>query len=200
MSIKHQIAYAEPNYDAHPEWEEVVFGLHWDPVNARVTGQPPADLDAFCVLFDLNGQMMEIVHPGRSRNMNGSVIHTGDSRTGASEWDDERIFVFLNALPGSVSRLAFLVVSVTGQPFDRVLGARCHLSDRISEIPRVSVELNRLSGRTAHIAAILHRDEVGWKVATDIPVNERELFADLRMLVRLAKSTNVTDLHLQRPF
>jgi len=174
------------SHDHEPELKDVVLGLHWDPPDDAVRGQP-ADLDALCVLCDRSGRMLEVIHPGHPRTVDGSVIHTGDSRTGASAWDDERIFVFLGALPAAVSRVTFLVLSATGKPFDAVPGAVCHVSDRISEIPRVRVDLTALRGRTAHVIATLDRDGAGWHVAADVRSDERELFAELRQLVGAAK-------------
>src|SRR5688572_2562453 len=81
---------------------QIVMGLHWDPPQEDAVGEPD-DLDALCVLLDTQGGVVEVIHPDHPRNLNGSVVHTGDSRTGASTWDDERIFVFLEALPETVS-------------------------------------------------------------------------------------------------
>ncbi len=166
--------------------KEVVLGLHWDPLqNAAYT--QPADLDAICVLFDAHEQMLEVIHPGHLRNSDGSITHTGDSRTGASDWDDERIFVFLDALPARVVKLAFLVLSVAGKPFHRVPGARCHLSDRITEAPHVEIELTTLSDQTAHTVAVLRRGSVGWHISTDDALEEGELLEELKTLVRTTK-------------
>ena len=86
--------------EAEPKLNEIVMGLHWDPPEDGATADP-ADLDTLCVLFDAQGCVLEVIHPGHPRNEDSSVVHTGDSRTGASEWDDERIFVFLAALPAA---------------------------------------------------------------------------------------------------
>jgi tellurium resistance protein TerD len=119
------------------------------------------------VLFDAQDRMLEVVHPGHLRTADASVVHTGDSRTGASLWDDERIFVFLEALPEAVSKLSFVVASATGHPFHEVRGAFCHVSDRVSETERVRVELTALTGRTSHTVATLHRGAERWRIATD---------------------------------
>lgn len=161
------------------------MGLRWDPPNDVRPGQS-ADLDALCVLFAANERVLEVIRPGHPRSVDGSVIHTGGSRSGASEWDDERIFVFLDALPEAVSKLSFLVLSVTGRSFDTIPAALCHISDRISEAPRVRVDLTALCGRTAHAVAVMGREAVGWRL-TDVPGNELGLFAELHSLVRRAK-------------
>jgi tellurium resistance protein TerZ len=175
------------NVDDHEiELKEIVLGVHWDPPDDAESGQL-VDLDALCVLFDASGQVLEVIHPGHPRSSDGCVTHTGDSRTGTSCWDDERIFVFLEALPEAVAKLAFAVLSVTGKPFDAVPGARCHVSDRISETPHVQVELTALCGRTAHAVAVLRRGSAGWQVSTTDPFEEDELLDKLKTLVRTAK-------------
>ncbi len=118
--------------DEKPELKEVVMGLHWDPPEEGVNLHPE-NLDALCVLFDQEQQIVEIIHPGNPRSTNGSVVHTGDSRTGASKWDDERIFVFLEALPANVTTLLFIVASATDHPIRKVRGASCHISDHATE-------------------------------------------------------------------
>jgi len=172
--------------DRRPELLELVVGLHWDPPLERVASQP-ADLDVLCVLFDSTGNVLEVVHPGRPRSADSSVVHTGDSRTGASAWDDERIFVFLEALPKAAAKLAFYVLSSTGHTFDEVPGAFCHVSDLVSEARLAYTELTSLSGQTAHTVAVLRRDEEGWKFVSDGGALDGGFLAELRTLVTGAK-------------
>ena len=167
---------------ADAELKDIVMGLHWDPPQGDA-GADPADLDAWCVLFDAQGSVLEVIHPGRLRGADGSVIHTGDSRNGASQWDDERIFVFLAALPEAVSRLAFFVASATGRAFDEIRGAYCHVSDRDSERERLRLELTALAGCTVHRVATVQRVAAGWNMSTD----PHAVPADLRALLKGAK-------------
>ena len=118
--------------EAEVELKEIVMGLHWDPPrDGETASEEPANLDALCLLFDRQRCVLEVIHPGHLSNANGSVLHTGDSRTGTSEWDDERIFVFLEALPEAVAELAFVVASTNGRAFSEIQGASCHISDRV---------------------------------------------------------------------
>src|SRR5690606_21925514 len=95
MSIGHEVeSFGTASGDGPPKLKDVVFGLHWDPPHNAPSNQS-ADLDALCVLFDSNGLMLEVIHPGHPYSVDGCVTHTGDSRNGANHWDDERIFVFL---------------------------------------------------------------------------------------------------------
>lgn len=162
------------------------MGLHWAP-STNPRPDRAADLDALCLLLAADDRVMEVVHPGCTRSADGSVIHTGDSRTGASHWDDERIFVFLEALPDAVCKVAFVVWSATGKSFDAVAGARCHVSDRISDLPWLRVDLTALRGQTVHTVAILCRDAVGWRFASDAVLDRDRLSAELALLSRSGK-------------
>ncbi|MCC7485088.1 MAG: tellurium resistance TerZ family protein [Burkholderiales bacterium] len=147
---------------------EIVMGLHWHPPQPEPGAKrQAADLDALCVTFDAEGRVLDTVHPNRTRNENGSIVHTGDSRTGAGAWDDERIFVFLEALPPSVSALEFAVTSANDRVLAEVPGASCHVSDRVSEFEWIRVDLTALGAHRACRVATLRREPGGWRIAAD---------------------------------
>lgn len=148
------------------ELKEIVMGLHWHPQEPGASaGREPANLDALCVLFDEEGHVVEVVHPSHPSSANGSVLHTGDSPTGASEWDDERIFVFLEALPDSVSALSFVVTSANGHAFSEVTGASCHVSDRVTEREWIRLDLTALGTHREHRVATVRRSPAGWQIS-----------------------------------
>jgi stress response protein SCP2 len=165
--------------EATPELKEVVLGLHWDPPHGS-TFRQTADLDALCVLCDSRGRALEVIHPSNPCGAQGSVIHTGDSRNGASSWDDERIFVFLDPLPQAVSSLIFVVASAAGHSFDEVPGALCHVSDRLSETEWLRQDLTSLVGQSIHAVATLQRTGAGWSITKDSHAVEPELLARVR--------------------
>jgi stress response protein SCP2 len=145
--------------------KEIVMGLRWRSPEPDVGAKGPANLDAQCVMFDKERRVVEVVDLGRLRNANGSVLHTGDSRTGGSEWDNERIFVFLEALPDSVCSLAFVVKSADGRRFGEVPGASCHVSDRLTEHEWLRLDLTSLGRRKQHRVAMLRRSPAGWRMS-----------------------------------
>lgn len=149
----------------------VVFGLYWSaPGEEGVReDEEAADLDAWCLLLDDNDRVLEAIHPARPASADGSVVHTGDSRTGAGAWDDERVFVFLEPLPRHVAAVAFAAVSANGRPFGSVRGASCHVSDASTEAELVRVELSSLGARTEHCVAALRRSTAGWTLSTALP-------------------------------
>ena len=146
---------------------EVVMGLRWHPRKpCSGTGRQPANLDAQCVMLDAEHRVIEVVHPGHLRNSNGSVLHTGDSRTGGSEWDNERIFVFLEGLPDAVRALAFVVKSAAGRGIGEVPGAWCHVSDRVAEHECLRLDLTALGNRKEYRVATLNRGPRGWQITS----------------------------------
>jgi stress response protein SCP2 len=167
--------------DAESDLKEIVMGLHWDPQQDGMSANPE-NLDALCVLLDAQCRVLEVIHPGCPRSANGSVIHTGDARTGASVWDDERIFVFLEALPVPVTTIAFVAASATGSAFSEIPGASCHVSDRITEREWIRLELSTLGRHTAHCVAIVHRSPTGWKISTDAQTMCRGFLAEPELL------------------
>ena len=144
---------------------DLVMGLRWDlheSLSGPTTG--PANLDAACVLLDIRDRPVELVHPGNTRSSNGSVVHTGDSTSGASAWDDERIFVFLDALPEEVVTLAFTVRSVTEHVFGDIQAASWHLSDATTDCVYRQGHLQRYGYVTARCVATLCRRPAGWYI------------------------------------
>ena len=150
--------------------KDVVMGLHWAPPPERGRlSLEPANLDAICLLLDSQARRLEVVGPSRLANANGSVIHTGDSRTGASLWDDERVFAFLHALPPAVHSLVFGVVSRNDRPFCDVAGASCHVSDCRTEDELLKVQLTSLGPLTEYWVATLQRNPCGWVMRRGAP-------------------------------
>jgi tellurium resistance protein TerZ len=178
-------------HDVAIDVKELVVGLRWDPAeNGRHAFDPPVDLDVSCVLFDEDGRVVEIVHPRRPRNANNSVIHTGDSTTGAGRWDDESIFIFPEAVPEPVSSLTFVVAGVNGGSFDPVPRASCHVSDRVTESERLRVELNDIAPGSVHCVATLYRSESGWKIHSGAknPEAQARIKAEMMPLIAGAKN------------
>ena len=151
--------------------DEIVFGLHWDSPQGE-HGAESVDLDAICVLYDEHLDALEVIHAAHPRSEDDSLIHTGDSSTGAGTWDDERIFVFLEMLPSHVSGLVFFVARAAGEASHQPRGAFCHISDRISEKVWAKYDLPSLSGRSIHAVATVSRRENDWQITEGPPFSD----------------------------
>lgn len=90
-----------------PGIESVAVGLGWD---TRATDGAEFDLDASCFMLGENGKVRsdsDFIFYNNLKSADGSVIHTGDNRTGEGDGDDETINVELFKVPANVTKLVF---------------------------------------------------------------------------------------------
>ena len=125
-------------------------------------GNDEIDLDASCLLFDANRQLVDTVWFQQLRSRDGSIVHTGDNRTGAGDGDDEQIIVDLTALPGQVATLVFTVNSFQGDTFDRIENAYCRLVDATTNSELARYDLTGAGSHTGQVMAKLTRSGGGW--------------------------------------
>ncbi|MFW2178399.1 MULTISPECIES: TerD family protein [unclassified Moraxella] len=158
---------------------QIKMGLGWDTATTagKKTGgflsglfgggtpsQDHIDLDASCMLFDSQQQLIEAVWFGQLQSKDGSVVHTGDNRTGAGDGDDEVINVNLSAIPSHVQSLVFTVNSFTGQSFATVNNAYCRLTNANNNGEVARYDLSAQGTHTALILAKLYRHNGEWKM------------------------------------
>jgi len=152
----------------------VVMGLGWDAKKSGGGGLlggmfgggggGAIDLDASCVMFDDKNKLVETIYFGHLKSKDGSIVHTGDNRTGAGEGDDEQIIVELNKVPASVKSLVFTVNSFTGQTFNSVENAYCRLVDGANNQEVARYTLSSQGSHTAQIMAKVYRHNDEWKM------------------------------------
>lgn len=93
-----------------PGLKNILIGLGWDE---RATSGNDFDLDASVFMVNSEGKVRsdaDFIFYGQLKSADGSVVHTGDNRTGEGEGDDEAIEVNLDGVPANIQRL---VVTVT---------------------------------------------------------------------------------------
>ncbi|HYW14660.1 MAG TPA: TerD family protein [Allosphingosinicella sp.] len=147
----------------------VTMGLGWDVRKSggflgMFGGGGDIDLDASCLLFDQSGAMADSVWFRQLRSKDGSIVHTGDNRTGAGDGDDEQIMVDLQALPASVGTLVFTVNSFTGDTFDRIANAYCRLVDSTTSQEIARYDLTGAGSHTGQVMAKISRSGGGWEM------------------------------------
>jgi len=168
----------------------VRMGLGWDAVKKKgFFGGGKAqsvDLDASALLLDAGGNLVDQVWFQQLRSSDGSVLHTGDNRTGAGDGDDESIQVDLSRVPASVTNVVFTVNSFTGQDFSSIANAFCRLIDETTETEIARYELTGSGSHNAQIMARVTRDGAGWSMtALGVPASGRT-FRDLMPAVSSA--------------
>ena len=148
---------------------KVVMGLGWDVRKVRgffgMKDGPPVDLDASCVVFDAARSVIDTVWFRQLASLDGSILHTGDNRTGAGEGDDEQIIVDLTRLSPAAGTLVFVVNSFTGQNFSTIENAFCRLVDASNDREIARFGLSSQGEHTAQVMAKVYRHNGEWKMA-----------------------------------
>jgi stress response protein SCP2 len=144
----------------------VRMGLGWDPIKKRGlfgSREIEIDLDASALLF-ADHQPVDIAFYNHLRSNDGSVMHTGDNRTGAGDGDDESIMVELTRVPAHVNVIFFVVTSYEGHSFQQIENAFCRLVDETSRGELARYTLSGGAPYTAMIMAKVYRDGTAWKM------------------------------------
>jgi len=155
--------------EAGASLSRITMGLGWDSIKTKGffgfgAKTEAIDLDASCVLFDDSSKLADIVWFRQLKSRDGSIVHTGDNRTGAGDGDDEQINVDLTKVPLQVKSLVFTVNSFTGQNFSQVENAYCRIvnAGNNQEIARFNLSVQ--GAHTAQIMAKLYRHNGEWKM------------------------------------
>ena len=153
---------------------KVTMGLGWDAKKSAGGGGllsglfgggggGDIDLDASCLLFDEQKQLVDAVWFRQLKSKDESIIHTGDNLTGEGEGDDEQIKVDLTRVPTQVKSLVFTINSFTGQTFDQVQNAFCRLVDDTTQQEIIRFDLSCQGQHTAQIMIKVYRHNDEWK-------------------------------------
>ena len=151
-----------------PGMQKMLIGLGWD---VRATDGADFDLDGSAFLLNASGKVRsdaDFIFYNQPKSADGSVVHTGDNRTGEGEGDDETIIVELNKVPADVEKIAVAVTihdaEARGQNFGQVSSAfiRCVNQDNGTEIARFDLSEDA-SVETAMIFGEIYRHNGEWK-------------------------------------
>jgi tellurium resistance protein TerZ len=155
--------------EAGSSLSKITMGLGWDAIKTKGflgfgSKSEAVDLDASCILFDESNRPADYVWFRQLKSKDGSVLHTGDNRTGAGEGDDEQINVDLSQVPTSIKSLVFTVNSFTGQNFSQVENAYCRILNAANGQEVARFNLSVQGAHTAQIMAKLYRHNGEWKM------------------------------------
>lgn len=171
---------------------QVSMGLGWDVRKAkgffaRLSGAGgDIDLDASVLLFDANRKLIDQVWFQQLKSRDGSIVHSGDNRTGAGDGDDETIAVDLTKLPASVQTLVFTVNSFLGDSFDRIDNAYCRIVDTTNGRELARYDLTGSGSHTGQVMATLKRGANGWDMKALGERTTGRTFAEMMSVVLAA--------------
>lgn len=151
-----------------PSLVRVRIGLGWD---ARATDGQDFDLDGSAFLLNSSGRVRgdhDFIFYNNSKSIDGSVLHTGDNRTGEGDGDDESLIVELNRIPMDVAKIAITVTihdaDVCRQNFGQVSNAFMRIVNEDTNVEVARYDLTEdASTETAMIFGELYRHNNEWK-------------------------------------
>ena len=151
-----------------PGMKKMLVGLGW---SMRATDGDAFDLDGSVFLLGAGGKVRsdaDFVFYNQNKSSDGSVVHSGDNRTGEGEGDDESITVELDKVPADVEKIAVCVTIHDGeakrQNFGMVASAyvRCVDATTNAEVARYDLSEDA-SVETAMIFGEIYRHNGEWK-------------------------------------
>lgn len=151
-----------------PSLKNILVGLGWE---ARSTTGDDYDLDASAFLVGENGKVKkdeDFIFYNQLSSICGSVLHTGDNRTGAGDGDDEALEIYLDKVPENIKRIIICVTIddaiAKKQNFGQVGEAFIRIVNLDNDIEIVRFELSEdYSTETAMIFGEIYRHNDEWK-------------------------------------
>lgn len=122
------------------------------------------DLDASCLMFNGEKGVVDVVYFNQLRSQEGSVVHSGDNRTGESDGDAEQIVVDLSKVPPQVQSLIFVVNSFSGETFNQIENAFCRVVDKQNGRELARYDLSCQGSHTGQVMARVYRHDGEWKM------------------------------------
>lgn len=151
-----------------PGLNKMVVGLGWD---TRATDGAAFDLDGAVFLLNTTGKVRsdsDFVFYNNLKSVDGSIVHSGDNRTGAGDGDDESVTIDLARVPADVDKIAVCVTiheaDTRRQSFGQVSKAfvRCVNANGNTEIARYDLSEDG-STEAAMIFGEVYRAGPDWK-------------------------------------
>ena len=151
-----------------PGLSKMVVGLGWD---TRSTDGAEFDLDGAVFLLNSSGKVRsdaDFVFYNNLKSTDGSIVHSGDNRTGAGDGDDETVTIDLTKVPADVDKIAVAVTiheaDKRNQNFGQVSKAfiRCVNAAGNTEIARYDLSEDS-STEAAMIFGEVYRAGSDWK-------------------------------------
>jgi tellurium resistance protein TerZ len=142
----------------------VFIGCGWDP-------DPKAgkvDLDLSAILYDANGNKVDIVWFRDKHHHMDAIYSTGDNLTGEGEGDDERIAVKLDRIDPKVKSIVFVINSYNGQTFNQIRNAFARLVNVSTpgvENVLYRYDVSSMGASTALVMVKLYRHGSDWKIS-----------------------------------
>ena len=151
-----------------PGMKKMLVGLGW---SLRATDGDAFDLDGSAFLLGAGDKVRsdaDFVFYNQNKSSDGSVVHSGDNRTGEGEGDDETITVELDKVPADVEKIAVCVTihdaEARRQNFGMVSRAYVRCADPPTHAEAARYDLSEhASVEAAMVFGEIYRHNGEWK-------------------------------------
>lgn len=151
--------------------DKILAGLGWD--TNKYDGGHEFDLDVSVFMTGESGKVesdSNFVFYNNPQDAAGSVVYSGDNRTGEGEGDDESVTITLSKVPANVQKISFTVTiheaDVRGQNFGQVSNSYIRIVDTAKNEELLRYDLGEdYSIETAIVVGELYRHGSEWKFA-----------------------------------
>ena len=153
---------------------QVCVGVNWGAIEVKgwfKTKKEAVDLDASCVTFDAQKNIVETVYFGQLRGQ--GISHSGDDLTGDMDGDDdldnEIITVDLSKVKANVEQIVFVLNSFRGHDFKDIPFASIRLYEgtptRVDNVFATFDIANdsRFAGAVSMVMGKLYKKDGNWK-------------------------------------
>lgn len=154
---------------SNPGLAKITVGLGWD-VN-KYDGGNEFDLDATAFCLNASGKVnseKEFIFYNNKSNSNGSIVSSGDNRSGEGAGDDESIKINLANVPADTLMVAFCITIhdavQRNQNFGQVANAYVRVVNEETGAELIRYDLGEdFSVETAVVVGELYRHQTDWK-------------------------------------
>jgi tellurium resistance protein TerD len=153
----------------NPGLTQIKVGLGWD--TNKYDGGGEFDLDVSVFLLNDQGKVVDDKHFiffNNATSPDGSVVHSGDNRTGAGDGDDEVIEIDLSKVSAGIQKIAFSITiydaAARSQNFGQVSNAYARVLNPANGEELIRYDLGEdFSIETAIVVGELYRHSTEWK-------------------------------------
>lgn len=162
--------------------KEFCIGLNWGAIEEKNKGffgigsgsrQVAVDLDASCVMIDSNKKVIDTISFRKLKSNDGSIIHSGDDRTGDVGGDDgldnEILTIDLTKVNNSTQQIVFFLNSFKKQDFATIPFAHIRIYEGSKTVVKEVLATyniasdSRFSGKVSMIMGKLYKKDGEWK-------------------------------------
>ncbi|MBE5812934.1 MAG: TerD family protein [Clostridiales bacterium] len=149
--------------------KSAMLGLGWD--TNRYEGKADFDLDLVLFMCGADGKCVDESHMifyGNKQDPDGSVVHSGDNRTGVGDGDDETATVTFEKIPDAVTKIVAAVTiyeaKANNQNFGLVDNAYIRVVNQDTGEEVLKYDLGEdFSIQTSVVFAELYKQDGEWK-------------------------------------